>query len=284
MDFPGIYAIISKNGKWYIGSTSRTIEKRIKQHFSTLKKQKHGNRELQKAFNKHGEEYFSYAVIEAIRVVESKAALLEREQYYLDTIGACTPLYNECPIAGSRLGSKSDPDTRAKISASLKGIKRGPMPESQKLRLSKAKKGRPGHAVSKETREKISHALRGRKLSDSVVEFLRNRPISDEQRRKSSETQRIRFSNPEERAKVARQRTGTKMSPEGVANLSAAKKNPSEETRRRISEGNRRRYQSEAERKKTADASRGRVKSEEERRKISEAKKEYWRKRREASA
>lgn len=64
-DFAGIYKIVNKaNGTCYVGQSQR-VKKRIKEHFRLLKLKKHQNPRLQNAFNKHGQDSFSW-VIEAV--------------------------------------------------------------------------------------------------------------------------------------------------------------------------------------------------------------------------
>jgi group I intron endonuclease len=64
-DFAGIYKIVNKaNGTCYVGQSQR-VKKRIKEHFRLLKLNKHQNPRLQNAFNKHGQDSFSW-VIEAV--------------------------------------------------------------------------------------------------------------------------------------------------------------------------------------------------------------------------
>lgn len=92
----GIYKIINvKNKKFYIGS-SINIEKRKYHHINSLRKDKHFNRHLQRAFNKYGEEWFEFSIIE--KEVELDK-LTEREQYYIDTL---KPEYNQRKTAEIR--------------------------------------------------------------------------------------------------------------------------------------------------------------------------------------
>jgi group I intron endonuclease len=83
----GIYKIINiVNNKFYIGS-SKELSKRWTQHKSKLKYNKHGNIILQRSWNKYGKECFIFEIIEECDV----AFLLEREQFFLDTL---KPYYN----------------------------------------------------------------------------------------------------------------------------------------------------------------------------------------------
>lgn len=82
----GIYKIVNKvDGKFYIGS-SVDLNKRISTHKYELRSRRHHNEYLQNAFNKYGEENFSFEIVE---VVEDKGILIEREQHYIDTLRAC---------------------------------------------------------------------------------------------------------------------------------------------------------------------------------------------------
>ena len=83
----GIYVIMNVfNKKMYIGS-SGNIYNRLQKHFSLLRHNKHENIKLQNSFNKHGEKYFSYHVLEFCY----DTLLLEKEQYYIDKL---KPTYN----------------------------------------------------------------------------------------------------------------------------------------------------------------------------------------------
>lgn len=87
LEVSGIYILTnSVNGKRYIGS-SNNIRKRLWKHRSLLRHNKHENPYLQNAWNKYGEDMFAFAVIETCET----DVLLEREQYYIDTL---KPEYN----------------------------------------------------------------------------------------------------------------------------------------------------------------------------------------------
>ena len=75
----GIYCIENtKNGKKYIG-LSRNIEQRWNEHLSKLRRGKHGNPYLQRAWNNDGEEAFKFYFVE---ICDSEM-LSEREEYYI---------------------------------------------------------------------------------------------------------------------------------------------------------------------------------------------------------
>ena len=76
----GVYRIKNLvNDKCYYGS-SKNIEKRWLTHKNHLNSGKHHNVPLQRAWNKYGEDNFSFEVVEECEEI----ILLEVEQYYLD--------------------------------------------------------------------------------------------------------------------------------------------------------------------------------------------------------
>jgi len=133
----GIYKITNTvNGKFYIGS-SQDIERRWRDHRSTLNHNKHHTAHLQSAWNKYGEESFSFSIIFRCQPDE----LLDYEQAYFSEL---KPQYNHGFIAGSSLG-----------------IKRS---EASKLKMSLAHTGKPsGRKLSVEALAKLATARRGSK-------------------------------------------------------------------------------------------------------------------------
>lgn len=115
----GIYSIKNKiNDKIYIGS-SIDIQNRWYIHKSDLIKNKHHNIYLQRAWKKYGEENFEFTIIE---LVENEGDLLEREQYWLDTLESYNSKkgYNINPTAGSQLGRKLSEKSKIKMQNSSK--------------------------------------------------------------------------------------------------------------------------------------------------------------------
>jgi len=102
LDKQGVYKILNLlNGNLYIGSTKMTFLKRYHHHISMLRNNKHKNAHLQNAFNKYGENNFSFEILE----ICSKENCLLREQYYLDNNNN---LYNINPFATGIDNSQKD--------------------------------------------------------------------------------------------------------------------------------------------------------------------------------
>lgn len=77
----GIYAIINKiNGKQYIGSSKSVYYRWNQSHRPDLRNNTHGNRHLQSAWKKYGEDNFSFKVIEEC----DQSILLEREEHWIE--------------------------------------------------------------------------------------------------------------------------------------------------------------------------------------------------------
>jgi group I intron endonuclease len=190
----GVYSITNKNnGEIYIGS-SIDIEHRWREHVRMLEKGDHCNRLLQRAWSKYGETAFVFAIL----ILCCSDELVDMEQCYLDHI---KPQYNLCSIAGSSLGVKHSDETRAKVSAALRG--RIVSPETRAKR-SAARRGRiasfetrakigaanRGHIASPETRAKMSAAHRGHTMSSEIRAKLstanRGHIVSDATRKKLS--------------------------------------------------------------------------------------------------
>ena len=103
-NFSGIYGIKNIiNKKTYVGSAVN-IKKRWKQHISSLNIHRHRNRHLQRAWNKYGQNYFKFIVIERC----DKNILLIREQIFIDKFKSANPKfgYNIHFLAKSPLGIK----------------------------------------------------------------------------------------------------------------------------------------------------------------------------------
>lgn len=86
-DIIGIYKIENEiTNQCYIGS-SKNIKKRIMNHKYYLKNNIHHSKYLQRSYEKHGKDCFSFEILEICKIEN----LLNREQYYIDTLN---PKYN----------------------------------------------------------------------------------------------------------------------------------------------------------------------------------------------
>lgn len=163
----GIYRIRNlKNGKLYIGS-AKNLKIRYRSHRNDLKRQKHHSIILQRAWNKYGENNFIFEVIEKVSNLEN---ILEREQYYLDSLN---PVYNICPIAGNCTGRKFSKESKAKMS---KSASNRIVSEESREKRSLASKGKGnsfyGKKHTEEAKEKIRIARAKQKITEKQKEKL----------------------------------------------------------------------------------------------------------------
>ena len=216
----GIYKITNTvTRKFYIGSAVN-IKRRWAYHRSQLGANKHGNRHLQNSWNKHGEDSFTFEVLEYC----GKERLIEREQFYIDNE---KPAYNISPTAGSSLGVKHTDEAKRKISEANKGEKHAfygkHHTDETKRKMSETNKGK---VFSDETKRKISEANKGNQNRLGVK-------LTDDTKRKISEAN-----------KGYQNHLGVKHTDEAKRKMSKAKKGNqnrlgvknTDETKRKISE------------------------------------------------
>lgn len=161
----GIYQIKSKiNGKIYIGSAAVLNERKI-QHFRDLMKEKHSNIFLQRHTNKYGLDDLIFGILEFC----PKEKLIEREQYWMDTLN---PEFNICKVAGSSLGRFHTKETKQRIKTKLTGRS---LPEETKQRIldyyATHTSPNKGKKFSEKTKEKISIARKGRFTGEDNPHF-----------------------------------------------------------------------------------------------------------------
>jgi hypothetical protein len=126
----GVYRITCLiTNKDYIGSSSRDIYRRLKDHRGFLRRGVHHSVLLQRAWNKYGASAFLFQIIEKC----SAELCIEREQYWMDIFQCTNPRlgYNISPFAGSNRGSRfkrTHPPTpkseqaRRLVSLALRGV------------------------------------------------------------------------------------------------------------------------------------------------------------------
>lgn len=130
----GVYAIRNKtNDKLYIGSTFY-FGGRKSGHWGDLKRNKHKNNYLQKAWNKYGEDNFEFIILE----IADESILFEREYHHIlkhnvleHSIG-----YNLEMDPRIKGNGRHSIETRTRISESRKGKLKGKIPDNlESLRL-----------------------------------------------------------------------------------------------------------------------------------------------------
>jgi group I intron endonuclease len=159
----GIYKIINiQNDNFYIGSSVNLHRRKIR-HFSELRNNKHNNKHLQNAWNKYGENCFVFVIVE---LVDKKEELHLVENKWLDgSVGkkycynlgraAIAPMLGMCGELSPTWGYKHTKESREKIAAAGRG--REISEETRAKRSAKLK----GRIISQEQREQISKTLSG---------------------------------------------------------------------------------------------------------------------------
>lgn len=110
IEVPGIYIIRSiKTSRMYVGS-SNNIKRRYYEHISDLNLKRHANVFLQRHVNKYGVEDLEFFIVEIIR---DQFQLIPREQYWMDCLH---PMFNGIKPSATRLGIPVSEETRKKLS------------------------------------------------------------------------------------------------------------------------------------------------------------------------
>ncbi len=168
-----IYQILSvKTNRLYIGSAKNVIARKSL-HFRTLVKGRHHNIKLQRHFNKYGIDDLQFSILEFGINIEN---LIDREQYYLDTV---KPFFNICLVAGSAQGRVHSAETRKMISATLKGK---PYSEERKKNMSNGRKGVKPKPFTDVHKANMSRSMKG----------IKKGPMSQAQKDKLSNNWKIK--------------------------------------------------------------------------------------------
>jgi len=206
-------------GKLYIGMTNN-IETRWKQHNYSAKTHKYRSA-FHSSIRKHGIENFN---LEVIYCSHHRDDVRDKETMFIREYNTTESNFGYNLTDGGD-GTSFTPEVRARISASVSIASMG-------------------HAVSPETRKKISAVHKGKILSAEtrrkISEAKKGRTMSDEARAKMSASRMGRVISPEARAKSSVTQRGKIISPETRKKISAANtgKIPSLEARKKISEAN----------------------------------------------
>jgi group I intron endonuclease len=161
----GIYQIRNLvNNRLYIGSAASKLglEGRWRGHRNALRKDSHGNRHLQHAWNKYGEDIFVFEILEECEPM----LCIGREQHHLDTVLFASYNdkrfhqlgYNICRVAGNSLGVKRSEDTKIKLSKAHQGKRHS---SETKIKMSKTQLGkRPNTKLTKSNVSEIRILLK----------------------------------------------------------------------------------------------------------------------------
>jgi group I intron endonuclease len=216
----GIYLIRNTvNGKVYVGSAV-SLPRRVIRHKTDLRAGTHHSSLLQRAWTKYGEAVFVFSYLE---LVECKEDLVQREQVWMDQLGATDRErgYNMATKAGTALGIEHGPDFGAKVSAGKKGKK---FSEAHRTNMSLARIGKKRPDVSaaltgrKQTPEHIANSTRGRtgKKQPAISAALKGRVFSEAWTAKLSAAAKARVVPQQTRDKIRLTLTGRKDSPETI--------------------------------------------------------------------
>ena len=205
MAYGVIYKITCKlDGKPYVGKTKQGLKRRITEHKRDSNRDRPG---IDAAIKKYGWENFTAEVIEECPI----ELLNEREIFWIATLGSKAPNgYNLTDGGDGGRGLSPSPETRAKISAKLKG--------------------KPAHNKGKkhtaETRAKMSAVHKGKNLSEAARAKLsiakKGVPKSPEHRAKLAKANTGKRATDETRAKMSAKRKGVPKSPKHRTKLSIA--------------------------------------------------------------
>ena len=212
-----VYCLTSPSGKRYVGKTVQALEKRLRQHGDQARRGV--GSPLCCAIRKYGLNAFDLNVVWR----SGEQELLDKESELVSLMGCIAPRGYNAKGGGGEAFTFSQ-ETRRKMSA--------------------AKRGRPiPHLTSEQLVEQGKTAFLGKHHTEEAKAKMRaaklGKKLSVEHRRKMSKTHKLRWADPESRARLDRMRS---------ARPSCVKEKKfkfSEEHRRKISEARRRSLETE---------------------------------------
>lgn len=128
----GVYCVLNMiDGRRYVGSSVKSVSKRLEWHRRRLTEGKHPNRYLQAAWEKHGDRAFEFLVLERCE----PERCLDREQHWIDECRAFGHGYNLRPRASNSLGWRASAEMRAARSKACKERYADPAEKQQLTRM-----------------------------------------------------------------------------------------------------------------------------------------------------
>lgn len=164
MSRSGVYEIRNTtNGSRYVGSSSNILERFIN-HKNLLRRNKHHSVNLQRAWNKYGENSFIFKVLLYCDV----AMNFVYEQMCIDGMNPAYNMAKDAAVSGR--GLRKSEEHKRKLSEANKGKHQEWLgrrhTEEEKQKISQAHIGRVRGAMSEEQKRKISNAGKGRPKSE----------------------------------------------------------------------------------------------------------------------
>jgi group I intron endonuclease len=229
-----IYMIRNRTtNKVYIGQTRQKLSTRWSRHILDLDRNIHGNRYLQRLWNKYKARDFQFLELDT---AHSDSELNDIEREYIRLFKNCDICLN---VEDGGPNTSWSYDSRLKISRHnrtriISDETRQRMSESAKHRITSDETrrnqslARLGRTPSDETKKKISDALIGKSFSQEHKDKLslawKSRIISDETRMKMSESGKKKVLSEEHKRKIAESRKGKKHSEESKKKISESRK------------------------------------------------------------
>src|ERR1035437_2987537 len=157
------------DGRVYVGGTIQSLEGRIRGHIRHMKDVDNPKRQsrFNKALRELGFDNFEWEIIED--GILSEVELDEKETFYVAEYKSNDPQFGFNDQTGGKRGFKSSEEARKKSGLSQKGRV---MTEEQKKHLSEINTGKK---ASPETRAKLSASLKGKNLGKKASEETRRK-------------------------------------------------------------------------------------------------------------
>lgn len=205
----GIYKITcTANKRFYIGSSSN-LSARKGHHWSALKRNQHHNPHIQRAWNKYGEQSFTFEVLELVLPMSLEA----REQYWLNKL---KPFGRKgfniaLDTVAFHLGRKASPEAIEKNRQARLGKKLSPEHRESIRQAHLGKQHSPEHV------ENHRQATLGKKRTPEMIEAMRQRQLGKPSWNKGEKL------TLEHREKLRQAHLGYKHTPEACENMRQAK-------------------------------------------------------------